>query len=170
MSNLRIFGCVIGLVGLTITFLFYRGARWNRSNFLLIASFNLILFMVSVNPDIVNFVRDALPLQESSRGRIIALLIISNIFILFFLFYTKSKFEKLRHQFDKLIRNLGGDVPKGDGWREQLAREMMRRISGYNDLVEWFDIPFFIYCDEFCRQCRRGNPPEGCNMNCYQRW
>jgi len=46
-------------------------------------------------------------LQEYQYGRLIALLIISNIFLLFFSFYTKSKVENIRLQFDKLVRNLG---------------------------------------------------------------
>jgi hypothetical protein len=34
MSTLKIFGCLIGIIGLLTTFLVYRGAHWNKSNFI----------------------------------------------------------------------------------------------------------------------------------------
>ena len=38
--------------------------------------------------------RDALALREAYRGRIIALLIVSNIFLLFYIFFTKLKVDQ----------------------------------------------------------------------------
>ncbi|MBW1796397.1 MAG: DUF2304 domain-containing protein [Deltaproteobacteria bacterium] len=95
MSNLRIVGLVIGVIGLLSTFLIYRGPKWKRSNFVLFSLFSLGLIIITINPDVVNFLRDALSLQEYQYGRLIALLIISNIFLLFFSFYIKSKLENI---------------------------------------------------------------------------
>jgi len=107
MSNLRIAVCVIGIVGLLATFIFFRGPKWNRLNFILFSLFNLALIVVTINPASVNFLRDLLSLHSAQRGRIIALLVVSCIFLVFHSLYTKSKVENLRLQFDRLIRSMG---------------------------------------------------------------
>jgi len=107
MSTLRIFGSIIGIMGLITTFIVFRGARWNKSNFILIALFNICLIAITINPDILNTLRDALSLQNAYRGRIIALLIVSNIFLLFYIFFTKLKIDNIHLQFDSLVRSLG---------------------------------------------------------------
>lgn len=107
MSNLRLFGLVFGIIGLIATFLIYRGAKWNRFNFISLSLFNLALIVITANPDSINFLRDFLALQEHQRGRLLTLLILSNIFLMFFSFYSRSRTENLRLQFDKLIRNMG---------------------------------------------------------------
>ena len=107
MSTLRIFGCLIGVFGLVATFLVYRGARWNKSNFILLALLNLSLITITINPNILNSLRDALSLKSAFRGRIIALLIVSNIFLLFYIIFTKIKVDSIHLQFDRLVRSLG---------------------------------------------------------------
>ncbi len=62
MSNLRIAGLIIGVIGLIATFFIYRGPKWKRSNFVLFALFNISLIAVSINPNIINSIRDALSL------------------------------------------------------------------------------------------------------------
>ena len=107
MSSLRILGCLIGILGLFATFYVYRGARWNRINFIFFMLLNLSLIAVTLNPAILNALRDALALHKAYRGRIIALLIISNIFLLFYIFFTKLKVDNIHYQFDRLVRSLG---------------------------------------------------------------
>jgi len=107
MSTLRIFGCLIGIVGLFTTFFVYRGVRWNRSNFIMLALLNISLITVTINPNILNALRDALSLQAAYRGRILALLILSNIFLLFYIFFTKLRLDSIHLQFDRLVRSLG---------------------------------------------------------------
>jgi glycosyltransferase involved in cell wall biosynthesis len=68
---------------------------------------NVSLIAVSINPDFVNFLRDLLALQQYQYGRILALLIISNIVLMFISVYTASKVESFRLQFDQLVRKLG---------------------------------------------------------------
>ena len=87
MSGLRIVGLIIGIIGLIATFLFYRGPKWNRINFVFFSLFNIALIAVTINPNVVNFLRDLLSLQEYQYGRILALLIISNLILSFFSFY-----------------------------------------------------------------------------------
>jgi hypothetical protein len=107
MSSLRIFGCLIGILGLLATFLIYRGARWNKSNFIFLMLLNISLIAITINPNILNALRDSLSLQTAYRGRIIALLIVSNIFLLFYIFFTKLKIDNIHLQFDRLVRSLG---------------------------------------------------------------
>jgi cellulose synthase/poly-beta-1,6-N-acetylglucosamine synthase-like glycosyltransferase len=107
MSNLRLIGLIVGIAGLVTTFLVYRGARWNRANFLFFSFFNIFLITITINPASINFLRDMLALEDQQRGRLLALLILSNIFLLFFTFYSKSRIENLRIQFDRLVRSMG---------------------------------------------------------------
>ncbi|MBW2331797.1 MAG: DUF2304 family protein [Deltaproteobacteria bacterium] len=133
MSNLRILGLVIGIIGFLVTFLVYRGPKWKRSNFVLFSLFSLGLIIITINPNVVNFLRDALSLQEHQYGRLIALLIISNIFLLFFSFYTKSKVENIRLQFDRLVRNMGTrDLEKNVEVGEKI-KPIMIVIPAYNE-------------------------------------
>jgi hypothetical protein len=107
MSSLRIVGLAIGIIGLIFTFLFYRGPKWKRLNFIFFTFANISLIAISINPNVVNFLRDLLALQQYQYGRILALLIISNIILVFISVYTTSKVENFRLQFDQLVRKLG---------------------------------------------------------------
>ena len=107
MSGLRLVGLTIGILGLILTFLIYRGPKWKRLNFLFFSFFNLALIAITLNPNVVNFLRDLLSLQKYQYGRILALLIITNVILMFFSLYTASKLENLRLQFDQLVRKLG---------------------------------------------------------------
>lgn len=107
MSGLRIVGLFIGILGLMCTFLVYRGPKWKRLNFIFFSLINLSLIAITINPNVVNFLRDLLSLQKYQYGRIIALLIVSNIILMFFSLSTASKVENFRLQFDQLVRKLG---------------------------------------------------------------
>jgi hypothetical protein len=133
ISNLRLIGIIIGTIGLVGTFLLYRGPKWNRLNFILLTVFNVALVMICINPDFVNFVRDILMLKASERGRIIALLILSNLFLLFYAFFTKSKVEHIRLQFDKLVRSLGTHELDIIKIPDTLIKPVMIIIPAYNE-------------------------------------
>lgn len=133
MSNLRLIGILAGVIGLCMTFLIYRGPNWRRINFVFFALFNLSLILVSFNPNIVNFIRDALSLKQYQYGRLIALLILSSIFLLFFTFYTKSKLENLRLQFDALVRNLAKTNFENDVETQGKIKPIMVTIPAYNE-------------------------------------
>lgn len=107
MSGLRIAGLIIGILGLICTFLVYRGPKWKRLNFIFFSFINISLITITINPNVVNFLRDLLSLQKYQYGRIIALLIVSNIILMFFSLSTASKVENFRLQFDQLVRKLG---------------------------------------------------------------
>ena len=131
MSSLRIVGLIIGIVGLIATFLFYRGPKWKRFNFVFFSFFNLSLISVTINPNVVNFLRDLLSLQEYQYGRILALLIISNLILVFFSFYSISKVENFRLQFDKLVRKIGSGYLES---ADEHIKDIMVLIPAYNEL------------------------------------
>jgi glycosyltransferase involved in cell wall biosynthesis len=72
--------------------------------------FNISLIIVSLHPNAVNFIRDMLALKTSQRGRVIALLIITSIFLFLYSIYTNSKLDRYQQQFDRLIRSLGANT------------------------------------------------------------
>ena len=133
MSGLRIIGLIIGLVGLVITLTIYRGPRWKRKNFIFSGIFSLCLIIVSVNPDVLNMVAEILKLERQQRGRILALLIGSNIMLWFLFLYSKTRLDEYRYQFDLLIRKLG-HVEIEDLIKKEIAdKEIMVIIPAYNE-------------------------------------
>ncbi len=133
MSTLRLFGCILGFLGLFATFYVYRGARWNRLNFILFIMLNLTLIAATLNPNILNAFRDALSLHKAYRGRIIALLIVSNIFLLFYIFFTKLKVDTIHFQFDRLIRSLGTKEIQHSTDLAEHIKPIMILIPAYNE-------------------------------------
>jgi hypothetical protein len=133
ISNLRILGIIIGLVGLVYTFVIFRGPKWKKTNFILLSIINICLLSVSFNPNFVNVVRDMLALKEFQYGRLLALLVISNLFLLFCFLNSKSNIERLRIQFDKLIRNLGATDLEGSTEVEKSIKPIMVVMPAYNE-------------------------------------
>ena len=124
---------MIGILGLFATFYVYRGARWNRLNFIFFMLLNFSLIAVTINPDILNALRDTLALHKAYRGRIIALLIVSNIFLLFYIFFTKLKIDNIHFQFDRLVRSLGAlEIEKSTDLARQI-KPIMILVPAYNE-------------------------------------
>ena len=140
MSNLRIIGLLVGIIGLILTFIVHRGTKWNKSNFILLSLFNLVLVTICVNPNVLNALRDALSLQESYRGRVIALLIASNLFLIFYIFFTKIKVENLHLQFDKLVRALSAREMRRELVPENEIAPIMILIPAYNEEANLNDL------------------------------
>src|SRR4030065_1039851 len=133
ISGLRIAGLIVGLFGLYVTFVIYRGPRWKRKNFVFFGLFSICLITVSVNPDAVNLAADLLKLEQKQRGRILALLIGSNIILWFLLLYFKSNLDEYKYQFDLLIRKLGREEIE-DLLKEKITdKEIMVIIPAYNE-------------------------------------
>ena len=106
LSNLRFIGLVIGIIGLVSVFIYFRGPRWRKSNFITFSLFYIFLIAISIHPGILNILGNILALDQHERGRIIALLIMSNLFLWFLILYLKDKQEKSKEQYDRLIRAL----------------------------------------------------------------
>jgi hypothetical protein len=140
MSNLRIIGLIIGVIGLLATFLVYRGPKWKRSTFVFSSIFNVIIISISLDPNVINFARDLLSMQAYQYGRLIALLILSVIFLILFSFYNQTKVENIKLQLDKLIRRLGaGNFGKAIG-TEHKVKPIMVVMPAYNESENLKDI------------------------------
>jgi hypothetical protein len=133
MSGLRIAGLIVGLLGLYITFTIYRGPRWKRKNFVFFGMFSLCLIVISISPDVVNLAADLLKLEQRQRGRILALLIGSNIMLWFLLLYFKSGQDEYKYQFDLLIRKLGHEEIEELLKKEISDKDIMVIIPAYNE-------------------------------------
>jgi len=99
----------------------------------LLALLNISLITITINPDILNVLRDSLSLQTAYRGRIIALLIVSNIFLLFYIFFTKLKTDNMHLQFDRLVRSLGSKDFDQNAELIQCIKPAMILIPAYNE-------------------------------------
>ncbi len=133
MSNLRLFGILIGVGTLLYTFLKYRGPHWKRSNFVLLSMFSILLTLTCINPNFVNFARDMLSLQEYLYGRILALLILSNVFLFFFTVYIKSNHGITDIQLDKLIRSIAASSVGNIEDDKNRIKPIMILIPAYNE-------------------------------------
>lgn len=133
ISNLRLSGIIVGLVGLAGTFFIYRGPKWKRANLVLLSLFSLSLISISIDPNLVNFARDMLALQKAQHGRILALLIISNVCLLFYSFSSRSKLETTRIKMDRLISTLGTAVFGQENRLEEGQKPIMVVRPAYNE-------------------------------------
>ena len=104
MSGLRIFGLIIGLMIFILSFRTFRGQQWNRLNFLLAAASGLFLSFVSFNPAILNILQGMLSLENTERGRLLALLIFAILFLWLVVLSMRAVILKQRLQFDRFIR------------------------------------------------------------------
>jgi hypothetical protein len=144
MSNLRLLGIFIGFLGLIITFLYYRGPKWRKVNFFILSLFNLSLIIVSFSPETVDFLLKAFSLEQAVLGRIISLLIITVIFLVFFSLYSKSKIERMRYNFDKLVRVLGIKYFENDEKYKNAIKPIMLIIPAYNEDENLHDVLYRI--------------------------
>jgi Glycosyl transferase family 2 len=116
MSEIRIFGVLLGAAILFFAFQYFRGQRWKRATFVLFALAGGGLLLVSFVPDSVNVVRDLFSLGDFEYGRLLAILIISNIATLLLAIYTKAKVDAVKHLLDRSLRAsaIEGVLPADD--------------------------------------------------------
>ncbi|GAI65438.1 unnamed protein product, partial [marine sediment metagenome] len=74
-----------------------------------------------------------LALGERERGRILTLLIFSNITLWFLLIYSRTKLDEHGHQFDLLIRNFGHEEVKHILEKEIKDRQIVVILPAYNE-------------------------------------
>jgi len=133
MSNLRLIGIIVGIGGLLWTFWYFRGQKWKRQIFFLSCLFNICLLSVSINPNLVNILADLFALKISQRGRLIALLILSNIFLWLILIQTRSIFFNQKRQFDLLHRKLAAKECENIQDLSERVKSVMILIPAFNE-------------------------------------
>jgi hypothetical protein len=133
MSNLRIIGLIIGTIGLYLAFRFWRGPKWKKSNFFFFGILNFILITISLFPESLNTLAGMLSLQKEHQGRLIFLLIFSNIVLWFILLYFKAKTDKQSYQFDLLVRQISRESAR-DALKQKLQdKEIIIIMPSFNE-------------------------------------
>jgi cellulose synthase/poly-beta-1,6-N-acetylglucosamine synthase-like glycosyltransferase len=133
MSILRLTGLILGIVSLILTFYIFRGPRWRRSNFVLFGIFGICLIVVSLEPNLINNLTGMLSLDLGSHGRLISLLIFSNILLWFLYFFLKIKFDKYKYQFDKVVRNISFESLSDADFAKLKDKKIIVTIPAYNE-------------------------------------
>jgi hypothetical protein len=110
MTNIRLLGVVIALAVVTGAFFHLRGERWSRVNFLLAVAIAVVLAFVSIEPNAANVIRDAFNFGGFEYGRLLGLLVLSNLGLIFLTLYTKSKIDRVTHLFDRSLRATAADA------------------------------------------------------------
>lgn len=109
MEYLVFIRVISGLVGIFFTFwsfLQFRKRFIKRYEFLFLIFLGMGLLIVAIYPDSINIVASMMALDNREYGRIIALLIISNMLLWVFLVSQRSKDAVKSIQFDLLVRRL----------------------------------------------------------------
>ena len=133
MSGLRIFGLVVGVIIFIVSFRTFRGKKWNRFNFFLSAASGLFLAAISIRPSILNAIQDMLALENTERGRLLALLIFAVIFLWLFVLSMRSLLLKQRVQFDRFVRAVSLDKYTNHIRKKLSGCEAVILIPAYNE-------------------------------------
>jgi hypothetical protein len=106
ISILRFTGIIFGLIALVIAFFRLRSHVDIRTDVRLLIPSGLVLIVLSVFPGLVNLPAEMFSLRNFPGGRIVTILIFSNLFLWFLFIYERNKSRQNYSQFDKLVRNL----------------------------------------------------------------
>ena len=104
MSNIRIVGILLAIFSAGFASVYFRGPRWNCLSFAAIWLFAIALLVVSLDPDSIDSLRDAFNLGEFQYGRLLFILIISNIVTIALVVYTNTKIDSLKYLVDRTMR------------------------------------------------------------------
>lgn len=133
VSNIRLIGVALAVAILAAAFLYLRGQRWRRSTFVISAAVGLGLLIVSLDPSAVNGVRDLLNLGQFEYGRLLALLIVSNVGMLLFGLYVKSKVDGVKVLLDRSLRAAAVETVEPRDELDARSKEVMVIIPALNE-------------------------------------
>lgn len=103
---LRVLGGLLGLVLILWVFTKYRMHRIQRREFFMTVLFGTALLVVAIVPDSINVVAGMLLMEDKQFGRLITLLILSNVLLWILIFGLREKTHNQSIQFDSVIRHL----------------------------------------------------------------
>ncbi|MFQ5560738.1 MAG: glycosyltransferase family 2 protein, partial [Nitrospinota bacterium] len=103
----RVIGTLTGLFFLLLGFLRFREHLIRRHEFLIFSLFGVALTTVSIFPDSVNILVGMFSLENKQFGRLITLLIFSNLLLWVLVFGLRNKDSVRSISIDLLIRHLG---------------------------------------------------------------
>ena len=103
---IRLISGILGIIFAFWSFLQFRRRFIKRHEFLFLAILGIGLFIVAVYPDSINIVAGMMALDNRQYGRLIALLILSNMLLWVLAIGQRSKDAVKSIQFDFLVRRL----------------------------------------------------------------
>lgn len=133
MSNLRIIGLIIGILGMLSTFLYYRGRRWQRANFILFTLTWLAVASFSIEPRLVDMLRDIMLFEKHEMGRIMALIVVSSFALWILVLFMKSRLDDISFNYDHLLNTLSIKEAKKFSDLGEHIQPIMVIIPAYNE-------------------------------------
>ncbi|MBK5227491.1 MAG: glycosyltransferase family 2 protein [Actinobacteria bacterium] len=101
--GLRIFGALVAVVLCGYTARRYRRGQLRRGEVVVIVIVALALIVAAIDPDLLDPILGSLGFERGQRGRIIGLLVISNVFTLALLFRGFSRDDQLSEEVGNLV-------------------------------------------------------------------
>lgn len=101
---LRLLGALVGVLVMAQGFIRFRQRGIPRRDFFLRALIGLAIVVVAVAPDSINVVAAMLSLREQQFGRIIALLVLSNLGLLVLVLGGRTRADAMSRQIQDLAR------------------------------------------------------------------
>lgn len=134
MSNIRLIGIALGIATLSFAFVYFRGPRWHKFNFVLAFLIGGALLIVAVEPDSANAIRDILNVGDFEYGRLLAVLVISNIATLLIALYAKSRADTVKTLVDRLACASAVDAVAPQDLVTERVKDLMVVIPALNEM------------------------------------
>ncbi len=107
MEALRIIGVIFGLTGfIFVWFLRFRLKRLRNLDWLIGSALCLALVLLGLAPDIYNTFLSYFSFEKGAGGRLIGLLVFSNLVLYLLIYVALSRSNQLEHLIDRLVREL----------------------------------------------------------------
>lgn len=106
LTLLRITGALFGLLMFALVFVRFRRGSARRSDLFLGTLLAFALLAVSINPNVLNVVRDMFFLAPTQFDRLLILLIGSSLVLWFLVLSGRMSQARLQGQFDQLVRSM----------------------------------------------------------------
>ncbi len=103
---LRIAGALLGMGVFVHAFVRFRRRRIARGEAALRFAFGLLVAAVAIEPDLVNGLAALLAMDSKTWGRLLALLVLSNLALWLLLFRERGKVARLAGHLDQVVRHV----------------------------------------------------------------
>ncbi len=104
MTELRLWGVVVGAIAALYAFLRFRRGGLTRLDFALGMGFAAALLSVSLFPGLVTLLRDMLSLEKTQFSRLLAISIFSNLLLWFLVIHGRGAVGVQQREIDHLVR------------------------------------------------------------------
>lgn len=132
-STLRWAGVIFGLIALAMCFYRLQIYSEKRTDVWLFFLFGMALLLVCLFPDLTNLPASILSMGGHQWGRLIALLIFSNILLWFIVLYQRTKSDNRYYQYDDLVRSLTVTKFMENNVIDNLSGNIVVLIPAYNE-------------------------------------